>query len=105
MSQKFGDMIFFYFRWSPTVSQYNILPLVYVQNASLEIAWTDVVLKKRSISGDIIAPFFTKNFEGFDINKPEDWIVADHLILNNKIKNIKINKEPYQWFQRKNLKK
>jgi len=57
---------------------YQALPKVHAQNASLEIAWTRVVTEKRSIAGDVIAPFETQGLEGFDINGPDDWILAEH---------------------------
>jgi CMP-N,N'-diacetyllegionaminic acid synthase len=63
-------------------SQFAALPEVYVQNASLEIAWTHTVLKDRSISGSIVAPFLTEGHEGFDINQPEDVWYAKHLVEN-----------------------
>lgn len=59
---------------------YQALPEVYVQNASLEIAWTRVVSETHSIAGSIIAPFFTVGFEGFDINEPIDFAMAELLI-------------------------
>jgi N-acylneuraminate cytidylyltransferase len=59
---------------------YQGLPLVHVQNASLEIAWTRVVARRGTIAGEIIAPFLTTAHEGFDLNTPEDWIVAEHLL-------------------------
>jgi len=61
---------------------YQTLPLVYVQNASLEIAWTRVVFERRTIAGDVIVPFVTEGHEGFDINDPYDWIVAERLIAD-----------------------
>jgi hypothetical protein len=60
--------------------QYQTLPPVYVQNASLEIAWTRVVTELRSISGDAIAPFLTEGDEGFDINNMEEWWIAQHMV-------------------------
>jgi CMP-N,N'-diacetyllegionaminic acid synthase len=60
-------------------SPYQALPLIYVQNASLEIAWCDVVLKKGTIAGEVIIPFYTDNYEGFDVNHPED--LADARVL------------------------
>lgn len=63
---------------------YQDLPPVYVQNASLEIAWTNIPLKRHSIAGTRILPFITEGFEGHDINSLEDWIVAEYLI-NNRI--------------------
>ncbi len=64
--------------WHST--QYQALPEVYVQNASLEIAWSQVVYKSRTISGNVITPFFTEGYEGFDINHPYDWQLAEDLI-------------------------
>jgi len=61
-------------------SQYAALPPVYVQNASLEIAWTRVVRDGRTIAGNVIAPFFTQDDEGLDINTPEDWWYAEHAL-------------------------
>ncbi|HZI80325.1 MAG TPA: acylneuraminate cytidylyltransferase family protein [Vicinamibacterales bacterium] len=61
---------------------YQALPLVYVQNASLEIAWTRVVFERRTIAGDVIVPFVSEGYEGFDINDPSDWIVAERLIAD-----------------------
>ena len=65
-------------------SQYAALPEVYVQNASLEFSWVDRTISKRSISGDIIVPFFTKSYEGFDINTEEDLLLAELYIKKNK---------------------
>ncbi|MCI0652801.1 MAG: acylneuraminate cytidylyltransferase family protein [Planctomycetes bacterium] len=56
---------------------YQALPAVFVQNASLEIAWTRVVLAERSIAGSALAPFLTEGLEGFDINDADDWLVAE----------------------------
>lgn len=61
-------------------SQYQSLPLVYVQNASLEIAWSRVVFEGRTIAGEAIVPFFTTELEGFDINNPTDWMLTEHLL-------------------------
>jgi CMP-N,N'-diacetyllegionaminic acid synthase len=60
---------------------YQALPPVYVQNASLEIAWTRVV-EQGSIAGDVLVPFVTQGHEGFDINDPMDWIVAERLVAD-----------------------
>jgi len=61
-------------------SQYPSLPEVYVQNASLEIAWSRVVFEGRTIAGNVQMPFFTSDQEGFDVNKPYDWDLAEHLV-------------------------
>jgi len=61
---------------------YQALPLVHVQNASLEIAWTSVVRDRRTIAGDVVVPFITEGHEGFDINDPVDWLVAERLLAD-----------------------
>jgi len=61
-------------------NQYASLPEVFIQNASLEISWVKNVTQNKSISGDIIAPFFTEGLEGFDINNVEDWILAENYV-------------------------
>jgi len=65
-------------------SQYAALPEVYVQNASLEIAWTRIVFSGHTIAGHVVMPFFTKDYEGFDINQPQDWQLADELIKSGQ---------------------
>lgn len=61
-------------------SQYQSLPEVYVQDASLEIAWSRVVHEQRTIAGKILMPFFPEGNEGFDINNEYDWSLAEHLV-------------------------
>lgn len=57
--------------WHST--QYAALPEVYIQNASLEICWTEKYLETGQIAGNIVSPFFTEHCEGFDINNESDW--------------------------------
>jgi N-acylneuraminate cytidylyltransferase len=64
---------------------YQALPPVYVQNASLEIAWTRVVLEQGSLAGDVLVPFVTEGYEGFDINDPTDWMIAERLIADGTV--------------------
>jgi N-acylneuraminate cytidylyltransferase len=61
-------------------SQYQALPEVYVQNASLEIAWTRVALEGGTIAGERVMPFLTEGYEGFDVNYPFDWAYAEELV-------------------------
>lgn len=75
--------------------QSNTLPEVYVQNASLEISWTKVLINQKSISGSIIYPFVSENLEGFDINNFDDWYLAEKFINENKKLLPIINKKPY----------
>lgn len=62
--------------------QYQSLPEIYVQNASLEIAWTSVVFEKGTIAGDIVMPFLTEGDEGFDVNMPYDWGLSEKLLAD-----------------------
>ena len=64
---------------------YQALPPIYVQNASLEIAWTRVVLEGHTIAGNVLVPFLTEGYEGFDINNLHDWIVAERLIVDGEV--------------------
>jgi CMP-N-acetylneuraminic acid synthetase len=74
---------------------YQALPPVYVQNASLEIAWTRVVLEQRSIAGDVLVPFVTEGYEGFDINDPTDWMVAERWVADGTAALPAISHAPY----------
>ena len=74
---------------------YQALPRVYVQNASLEIAWTRVVLEKRTIAGDVLMPFFTEGYEGFDINDPHDWVIAQRLLADGAASLPPVAQEPF----------
>lgn len=63
---------------------YQALPPVYVQNASLEIAWSRVPLEGRTIAGTAITPFLTEGFEGFDLNEARDWWYAEQLLASGE---------------------
>ena len=64
---------------------YQALPPIYVQNASLEIAWTRVVFETRTIAGDVLVPFSREGYEGFDINDPHDWMIAERLLADGAV--------------------
>lgn len=76
-------------------SQYQSLPPVYVQNASLEIAWTRVVFEGRTIAGETLVPFFTTEMEGFDINHPSDWMLAEHRLATGEAQLCQVAQPPY----------
>jgi CMP-N,N'-diacetyllegionaminic acid synthase len=61
------------------------LPKCYVQNASLEIAWTKTVTNRHTISGDRVLPFFTEGYEGFDLNDERDWTEATRLVRDGLV--------------------
>jgi N-acylneuraminate cytidylyltransferase len=75
---------------------YQALPPVYVQNASLEIAWTRVVFDTRTIAGNTLVPFFTEGYEGFDINDPTDWMVAERLLADGGVVLPPVSQPPYR---------
>jgi CMP-N,N'-diacetyllegionaminic acid synthase len=60
--------------------QYQALPEIYVQNSALEIAWTRVVSQTGTREGRVVAPFFTKGYEGFNVDDEEDWSRARALV-------------------------
>ena len=76
-------------------SQYPTLPAVYVQNASLEIAWSRVVFDTRTIAGDVLMPFLTQGDEGLDVNDIHDVIIAEELIRTGEATLPKVAKGPY----------
>ena len=76
-------------------SQYAALPEIYAQDASLEMAWTRIALEQNSIAGESIIPFVSKGLEGFDINDPEDWWMAERLLATQEATLPAINLPPY----------
>ena len=76
-------------------SQHVALPAIYVQNASLEIAWCRVVFEQRTIAGNVIMPFFTHEHEGFDVNSVYDWGLAEDLVRKGEAQLPKVTQTPY----------
>lgn len=76
-------------------SQYTSLPEVYAQDASLEIAWSRVPLEQHSIAGEAIIPFISQGYEGFDINEPEDWWMAERLLATGSAALPPVSIQPY----------
>jgi N-acylneuraminate cytidylyltransferase len=66
-------------------NQYAALPEVWVQNGSLEIAWTRIVQTQHSIAGATVMPFLTEGDEGLDINVPEDWDRVAALVTSGRV--------------------
>ena len=75
---------------------YQALPPVFVQNASLEIAWTRVVFERRTIAGDVLVPFLTEGYEGFDINDATDWMIAERLLDDGAVTLPAVQQMPYE---------
>jgi CMP-N,N'-diacetyllegionaminic acid synthase len=76
-------------------SQYQALPEVHVQNASLEIAWCRVVFEQHTIAGEVLMPFFTQDYEGLDVNRPEEWQALERLVQDGKATLPVVEQDPY----------
>lgn len=76
-------------------SQYAALPEIYAQDASLEIAWSRIALEQNSIAGEAIIPFISHGLEGFDINEPEDWLLAEHYLAKGEAHLPTISHHPF----------
>lgn len=77
--------------------QYQDLPKVYIQNSSLEIAWTHVLPRTRSREGKSVAPFLTQDYEGFAIDYETDWMLAELLVNKDLARLIPITTPPYPY--------
>lgn len=75
--------------------QYAALPEVYVQNASLEIAWTRVPLEMNSIAGEVLTPFLTEHDEGVDVNRPRDWRLLEMALASGEASLPAIDRPPF----------
>jgi N-acylneuraminate cytidylyltransferase len=65
--------------------QYHALPEVWVQNSSLELAWSRVLRDPLpTISGRRVAPFFTEDAEGLAIDYPADVERAERLVASGE---------------------
>lgn len=76
-------------------SQYQSLPEVFVQNASLEIAHSRVVWETRTIAGHVLMPFLTDELDGFDINDPRDWRLAEELLRSGEAALPRVDRPPF----------
>jgi N-acylneuraminate cytidylyltransferase len=76
-------------------SQYPTLPEIYVQNASLEIAWSRVVYEGRTIAGEVLMPFLTQGDEGIDVNDKYDWMIAEQMIASGEAALPPVSQNPY----------
>ena len=61
------------------------LPEVFVQNASLEIAWSAWCSTGGPSPGSTVMPFFTDEAEGFDINNQYDWDYAEAMVSARQV--------------------
>jgi CMP-N,N'-diacetyllegionaminic acid synthase len=66
--------------------QYQDLPPVYVQNSSLEVAWTANIAAGKGIAGDAVAPLSVEFPESFSIDYPDEWERAEQLLATGEAK-------------------
>lgn len=76
-------------------SQMAALPDVFVQNASLEIAWSRLIWSGGNIAGTVLMPFLTSDVEGFDINNQYDWDLAEAMIERGDARPPHVHVAPY----------
>lgn len=76
-------------------SQFQALPQVFVQNSSLEIAWTRVA-DEGTLGGRNRIPFFTDGLEGFTIDREDDWVRAEALAESGDAVLPRIDVEPWR---------
>ena len=60
-------------------------------------AWTRVPLQTHTIAGEVLVPFITEGYEGFDINDPHDWMIAERLLSDGSAALPRVAQEPFQW--------
>jgi CMP-N,N'-diacetyllegionaminic acid synthase len=56
------------------------LPIVWVQNASLEVVRYSSLIETKSISGKNVLAIQLPDFEGYDLNTQEDWDYLEFLV-------------------------
>jgi CMP-N,N'-diacetyllegionaminic acid synthase len=76
-------------------SQFQALPKVFVQNSSLEIAWTRVA-EDGTLGGGNRIPFFTEGLEGFSIDREDDWARAEALVESGEATLPAIEVDPWR---------
>jgi CMP-N-acetylneuraminic acid synthetase len=63
----------------------QVLPEVYWQTGYVDAAWSDTILNKDSMTGDVILPLVIDPSEWVDIDSPDDWRRAERLIESGEI--------------------
>jgi N-acylneuraminate cytidylyltransferase len=63
----------------------QVLPEVFWQTGYVDVAWTDTILEKNSMTGDAILPLIIDPSEWVDIDSPDDWRRAERLIRSGEI--------------------
>ena len=61
--------------------QTKALPAVYVQDSSLEVAWTRVTQgPDASIAGERVLALVSEGAAGFSLDYPDEWTMAEKMV-------------------------
>jgi CMP-N-acetylneuraminic acid synthetase len=60
------------------------LPAAYIQNGSVDVVRTEVILHKNSMTGDVIKAVIMDSAESVNIDSPLDWDLAEILLARRK---------------------
>lgn len=63
---------------------YQLLPTVYIQNASIYITKPSTLKNKKTPIGDVVIPFIMDEMESIDINNPVDFEFAEMIMKKLK---------------------
>jgi N-acylneuraminate cytidylyltransferase len=63
---------------------YQLLPTVYIQNASMDVFRPSNIWQLRSTTGTEIIPLIMDELESLDINTEIDFLLAESLVAENK---------------------
>lgn len=61
----------------------QVLPKIFIQTSSLEMAWVSTVERYGTISGECVCPFFCEALEGFSLDHPGDFEHAEALVATH----------------------
>jgi N-acylneuraminate cytidylyltransferase len=61
------------------------LPEVYWQTGYVDVAWTDTILHKNSMTGERILPLVIAPGDWVDIDSPDDWRRAERLLQEGAV--------------------
>jgi len=65
---------------------YQLLPTIYIQNASIDVTRPKNIWEQESITGKNIIPFIMDEYESLDVNTSLDFQLAELLMKHNFIK-------------------
>ena len=63
------------------------LPLVYIQNGSVDVIWPKTILEKGSMGGDVILPFVMRGPGSVNIDDEIDFLTAEAIVKKSGIFN------------------